>query len=97
MSDAAEALSSVRGNAALLLHDRGGSEDDAVEELETWALLSHDRARKSISFLTHPTWRAYIFCYVAGLPLCRSFVAGDPSRFERLLDEQLVPADLQAS
>jgi hypothetical protein len=31
------------------------------------------------------------------LPLCRSFVAGDPSRFERLLDEQLVPADLQAS
>lgn len=97
VSDAAEALSSVRGNAALLLHDRGGSEDDAVEELETWALLSHDRARKSISFLTHPTWRAYIFCYVAGLPLCRSFVAGDPSRFERLLDEQLVPADLQAS
>ena len=95
VSSAAETLSSVRGNAALILHDRGGSEDDAVAELQTWALLSRDRARKSISFLTHPTWRAYIFCYVAGLPLCRSFVDGDPVRFERLLDEQFTPADLQ--
>ena len=43
---------------------------------------------------THPTWRAYIFCYVAGLPLCRAFVGGDPARFERLLAEQFVPADL---
>jgi hypothetical protein len=26
--------------------------------------------------------------------LCRRFVNGDPSRFERLISEQLVPADL---
>ena len=94
---AGEALSSVRGNAALLLHDRGRPEEEAVAELERWALLSHERAVKSIAFLTHPTWRAYIFCYVAGLPLCRRFVAGDPARFERLLTEQFVPADLVAA
>jgi hypothetical protein len=91
---AGEALSAVRGNAALLLHDRGASEDEAVAELERWALLSPERARKSVAFLTHPTWRAYIFCYVAGLPLCRRFAAGSPERFERLLTEQLVPDDL---
>ncbi len=96
VSAAGEALSAVRGNAALLLHDRGASEDEAVAELERWALLSPERARKSVEFLTHPTWRAYIFCYVAGLPLCRRFAAGDPTRFERLLTEQLTPADLAA-
>jgi hypothetical protein len=94
---AGEALSSVRGNAALILHDRGGSEDDAIEELARWALLPRDRAAKSISFLTHPTWRAYIFCYVEGLPRCRAFVGGEPARFERLLTEQFVPADLVAA
>ena len=96
VAGAGEALSAVRGNAALLLHDRGRPEEEAVAELERWGLLAHDRAVKSVAFLTHPTWRAYIFCYVAGLPLCRTFVDGDPARFERLLTEQLVPADLAA-
>lgn len=91
---ASEALGAVRGNVALLLHDAKRPVDEAVAELERWALLSHERAVKSISFLTHPTWRAYVFCYVAGHRLCRDFVAGDPARFERLLTEQFVPADL---
>lgn len=94
---AAEAIGSVRGNAALLVHDRGRPVDDAVAELERWGLQTRDRATKAMAFLTHPTWRAYIFCYVAGLPLCRGFVGGDPARFERLLSEQFVPADLVAA
>lgn len=94
---AAEAIGSVRGNAALLVHDRGRPVDEAVAELERWGLQSRDRATKAMAFLTHPTWRAYIFCYVAGLPLCRGFVGGDPARFERLLAEQFVPADLVAA
>ena len=96
VASAGEALSAVRGNAALLLHDRGRPEEEAVGELVRWGLLSPDRAAKSVSFLTHPTWRAYIFCYVAGLPLCRGFMSGDPSRFKRLLTEQFIPADLTA-
>jgi hypothetical protein len=94
---AAEALGSVRGNAALLVHDLGRPVEDAVAELERWGLQSHDRATKAMAFLTHPTWRAYIFCYVSGLPLCRRFVDGDPTRFDRLLTEQFVPADLVAA
>ena len=97
VSAAAETLGSVRGNAALLLHDRGRPVDEAIAEMERWALQSHERAVKGVEFLTHPTWRAYIYCYVAGLPLCRDFMAGDPARFDRLLAEQLVPADLAAA
>ena len=47
-----------------------------------------------MQFLTDRTWRAYISCYVEGYPLCRAFVGGDPARFRRLLDEQLLPSDL---
>ena len=34
--------------------------------------------RSRSQFLTDPTWRAYIFCYVEGLPLCRRFVGRRP-------------------
>lgn len=94
VAGAAEALSAVRGNVALLLNAEGLDRDTAVAYLERWSLLSRARAEKAVDFLTDPTWRAYISCYVEGLPLCRSFVAGDPTRFERLLAEQLTPDDL---
>ena len=97
LASAGEALSSVRGNAALLLHDRHRPVEEAEAELERWALLSPERAAKSVAFLTHPTWRAYVFCYVIGLPLCRTFVGGDPVRFDRLLGEHLLPSDLVAA
>ena len=59
-----------------------------------WGLLPRDRAAKAVEFLTHPTWRADLTCYVEGFPLCRAFTNGDPARFERLLAEQLTPSDL---
>jgi hypothetical protein len=91
---AAEVLGSVRSNAAVLLHDAGRPADEVVDYLARWALLPRPRAEKAVAFLTDPTWRAYISCYVEGLPLCRSFVGGDPARYARLLTEQLTPADL---
>ena len=91
---AAESLGYVRGNAALLLHEEGADPDDAVAYLERWSLLPKARAEKAVSFLLDPTWRAYITCYVEGLPLCRRWVAGDAARFERLVTEQLLPSDL---
>ena len=95
---AGEGLSRVRGNVALLLHERGGSVDDpvsaAIDYAERWGLLPRPRAEKVVEFLTDETWRAYMTCYVEGLPLCRSFVAGDPARFERLITEQLTPDQL---
>jgi hypothetical protein len=94
VAEAGEALGAVRANAAWLLHEEGRPVDEVVSYLERWALLPKVRAEKAVEFLTDPLWRAYISCYVEGLPLCRRFVDGDPARFERLLSEQLVPADL---
>ena len=94
-SEAGEVLGAVRGNAALLLHDQGMDVGAVVDYVARWALMSRPRAEKAIQFLADPTWRAYIYCYIEGLSLCRRFVAGDPVRFERLISEQLTPADLR--
>jgi hypothetical protein len=96
LATAGQALDGVRGNVALLLHEEGVDAGEAVAYLERWSLLPRARAEKAVAFLTDPTWRAYISCYVEGLPLCRRFVDGDPARFERLVTEPLIPADLAA-
>jgi hypothetical protein len=97
VAEAGEALGHVRGNAALLLHEDGVDRDTVVGYVERWALLPRARAEKAVDFLTDPTWRAYMTCYVEGLPRCRRFVAGDPARFERLISEQLLPDDLTSA
>ena len=89
-----EALGAVRTNAAFRLHEDGADPETVIDEVARWGLLPRDRAAKAVEFLTHPTWRAYLTCYVEGFPLCRAFTAGDPARFDRLLSEQLTPADL---
>ncbi|HXW39107.1 MAG TPA: hypothetical protein VEJ44_05385, partial [Acidimicrobiales bacterium] len=94
VAEAGEALGAVRQNAALRLHEDGADPEVVVGEVARWGLQSRPRAEKLVEFLTHPTWRAYLTCYVEGLPLCRAFVAGDPARFERLLSEQLTPGQL---
>jgi hypothetical protein len=91
VAEAGEALGAVRQNAAFRLHEDGADPDTVVDEVAHWGLLSRDRAAKAVEFLVHPTWRAYLTCYVEGLPLCRAFVNGDPARFDRLLSEQLTP------
>ena len=96
LSEASEVLGAVRANAAWRLHADGADPDIVVAEVARWGLLPKARATKAVEFLRHPTWRAYVTCYVEGLPLCRRFVAGDPARFTELLSEQLVPDDLAA-
>ena len=94
VAGASETLSAVRGNAAWRLHAEGADPDAVIDDMARWALLARPRAAKAVEFLLHPIWRAYVSCYVEGMPLCRRFVAGDPARFARLVTEQLVPADL---
>lgn len=96
VAEMAEVSSRARGNLGLMLHEDGRRPEEVVGWAQRWLLLDPERAAKSVEFLMDPTWRAYISCYVEGLPLCRGFVAGDPARFERLLTEQLLPADLTA-
>jgi hypothetical protein len=97
VAEAGELLgNAVRGNVALALHDDGMAPDDAVAYAERFGLLPRNRAQKVVEFQTDPTWRAYIFCYIDGLRLCRSFVGGQPDRFARLVTESLLPEDLAA-
>jgi hypothetical protein len=97
VEDAGELLgNAVRGNVSLALHDEGMSPDDAIAYVERFGLVPRNRAEKAVEFQTDPTWRAYIFCYIDGLRLCRRYVDGRPERFARLVTEPLLPEDLAA-
>ena len=97
VSEAGELLgNAVRGNVAIALHENGISADDAVAYVERFGLLPAQPREKAVEFQTDPTWRAYIFCYIDGLRLCRRYVDGRPDRFARLVTESLLPEDLAA-
>src|SRR3954462_8274020 len=94
---AAAPLNRVRQDAAVLLHDRGADADEVAAYLQRWSLVSTDRARQQLRFLTHPLWRAYITTYIEGYDLLTRWLAHRPAdqpvedRFLRLLDEPLTP------
>jgi hypothetical protein len=83
-------------NAALMLHDGGASADEAQAYLERWGLNTPELAAHIVRFLKEPTSRTYITTYHVGHELCRSYAAGDPERFGRLLTEQIRVRDLVA-
>ncbi len=82
-------------NAALMLHEEGASEAETEAYLRRWGLMSPELAAHVIRFFKEPTSRTYIVTYPAGRELCRSYVAGEPERFRRLLTEQVRVRDLQ--
>jgi hypothetical protein len=84
-------------NAALLLHDEGLDEADVRAYLERWELLSPELASHAIRFFREPTSRTYVLTYSAGRELCRSYVAGEPERFRRLVTEQVRVCELVAA
>ena len=94
MRQAGNVLADVVANAAILLHVDGVSTDEARAYVQRWELTSEERAQQHIDFVMDRWGRAYIRTYTDGYDLCRSWVAGDPQRFKRLLTEQLTPADL---
>jgi len=76
-------------NAALLLHDRGASEEEVAAYAERWALVTPEVSAHLIRFLNEPTSRSYMITYAAGRELCQTYVAGEPDRFRHLLTEQV--------
>ncbi|MGV9414494.1 DUF885 domain-containing protein [Nocardia sp. NPDC003693] len=101
VSTASAKLLGVRQDAALLLHDRGRGADEVAEFLQRWSLVTPERARQSLRFLSSPLWRAYISTYVEGYRLLGGWLDGaagadDRSeRFRRLLDEPLTPGAIR--
>lgn len=102
VSEAAAALADVRQDAALMLHDEHRDADEVAEYLRRWLLVTDDRARQSLRFLSSPLWRAYTSTYVEGYRLLRAWLDAHPAgvsltqRFGRLLDEPLIPSSLRA-
>jgi hypothetical protein len=97
---AGQSLSSVSGNAALLMHDQGGSIDAAVEYISRYGLLSEAEARKSVEFLTHPLFRSYTYTYSSGRELVRGYLQSRPDQptgFRALLTEYWTPSRLRGS
>jgi hypothetical protein len=91
---AKEPLRWAEVNAALMLHGGGMNKAETHAYLERWALMTPQFAAHMIRFFTEPTSRTYIVTYQAGRELCRSYVAGKPERFRRLLTEQVRGRDL---
>jgi hypothetical protein len=84
-------------NVALMIHEDGASEEEGAEYAARWGLRPLEEARRSVAFVTDPTWRAYGITYSAGEDLCRAYVGNDPSRFRRLLTEHVRLAELTSS
>jgi hypothetical protein len=93
---AMDRLGTIGVNVALMIHEDGASIDEGVEYAARWALRPLEEARRSVSFVTDPTWRAYTITYSAGEDLCRAYIGDDASRFRRLLTEHVRVGELSS-
>ena len=91
---ATEPLGWLGVDAALMLHQEGRPAAEVSGYLHERALISADGADRWVRFLSDAGSRSYAICYPAGLELCRDFVAGDPTRFQTLLTEQVRVGEL---
>lgn len=93
-------LINVRQDAALMLHDEHRDPEEVIAFLRRWLLVTDERARHMLRFLSSPLWRAYISTYVEGYRLLKAWLDERPAgqsltqRFGRLLDEPLVASTL---
>jgi hypothetical protein len=94
VEEARRPLRFVGLNAALLLHEDGASEEEAVDYLERWSARPREYAESSVRFLLDPLWRAYAATYALGGDLARRHVQDRPDRYRRLLTEQTRVADM---
>lgn len=95
--DAFRPIRGVTLDAALLIHEDGAGVEDAVRFVMDNGVTSEQRARHSVSFVTAPTWRAYVICYSAGGRLASAYHRGEPERFARLLSEHVRVPELLAA
>ncbi len=91
-----EALDSVGTNLVQLLAEDRIAPDEARPYMRRWLIDPDEVVDKALRFYLDDPWPPYGICYPAGTALARRFVGGDPTRFRRLLAEQLTPDDLAA-
>ena len=94
---ARQALAGVSGNAALLLHREGWAPEKVQAYLERYSLRTPEEASHSLSFLTNPLFRSYVFNYAMGKALLAPLLEGPdaPASFHRLLSEPFTPSQVR--
>lgn len=80
-------------NAALMLYERGATDEEAKAYLVQWGLMDEEKATHLVRFIRDT--RTYVVNYPAGFQLCEAYAAREPGNFKRLLTEQLRVADLR--
>jgi hypothetical protein len=87
-------MRAVTNNAAILLHEDGATDEEAIAYIQRYRLASEQEARKSLSFIKHPNFRSYGFTYTVGADLLDELFEkkGTPHEwFKRLLTEPITP------
>ena len=97
VAKAKEKLGGVSGNAAFMLHQDGRPEAEVLDYIQTYGLRSEKEARQSLGFISHPTFRAYVFNYFYGAKLLKdAFKEGDRVEiFHYALTEPVTPSALK--
>lgn len=96
---ASKPLRHVSGNAALLIHQDGRTDDEVVEYFMRYGLRSAEEARHSVPFLRTPNQHGYIFTYTTGYDLVSAYQQreGDAgSALARVITEHWTPQRLLA-
>ena len=96
IGQAGETLRYVSGNAAIQYHTGQLTKAQTIDYIQTYALVTPERAAKSFSFLSHPLYGSYLFTYTEGYDLITQATKGGDKLplFRRLLTEQILPSQL---
>jgi hypothetical protein len=73
--------------------------DEAINYIETYALMDRNAAEQFFRMVLDPLYRTYIFTYSEGKPLINQAAKGEAKLplFRRLLTEQFLPDDLSSA
>jgi hypothetical protein len=100
LNDALKELDGARLTVARQYLDNQISRDQAIQLLQHYQLISHDRAAQSIAFIDH--YRSYVINYVSGEDLIRAYAnsqgadsAAHWRAYLSILNQPTLPSDLQ--
>ncbi len=100
LSDAIKQLDGARLTVAQQYLDNQISRDSAIQLLQHYQLISHDRAAQSVAFIDH--YRSYVINYVSGEDLIRAYAnrqgadnAAHWRAYIGILSQPTLPSDLQ--
>ena len=87
---------SSRANAAIKYHSGFIGQEEAIEYIKTYGLVSDKLARQYFRAASDPFWSTYVFTYSEGYKLIKNAIEGEKQKhiFKRLLTEQILPEDL---